>query len=55
MALRIPEGPVEIDDSAADSATIGWTASNGAAGSAALTRAEYDQYVQNGCIRKATV
>ena len=42
--LQIPTGPVEIDLSA-DSATLSWTADNGAAGSAAIPLTQYQEYV----------
>ena len=50
MLMPIPPGPVEIDV-ADDSVTVGWTESNGAAGSTAITRDEYDRYVREGKIR----
>ena len=46
----IPDGPVEIDV-ADDSVTLGWTASNGALGSTAITHDEYDRYVKERKIR----
>lgn len=49
-ALAVPSGPVELQ-LAPDSATLSWTASNGSAGSAALPRAQYEQYVRDGKIR----
>ena len=48
--LPIPRGPVEID-LADDSATFGWTASNGTAGSTAIPRDDYERYVREGKIR----
>jgi hypothetical protein len=50
MLMPIPPGPVEIDV-ADDSVTVGWTESNGAAGSTAITRDEYERYVREGKIR----
>ncbi|MES2581531.1 MAG: hypothetical protein V4627_02345 [Pseudomonadota bacterium] len=43
--IVIPQGPVEIELSA-DSATLGWTDENGAAGSAAIPLAQYNEYVK---------
>ena len=49
MMLPIPDGPVEIE-MAADSVTLSWI--EGAdAGSTAITRDEFDRYVQEGKIR----
>lgn len=50
VMMPIPQGPVEVDVTD-ESATLGWTASNGAAGSTAITRDEYDRYVKDGNIR----
>lgn len=50
VMLPIPDGPVEIEVTE-ESVTLGWTASNGAAGSTAITRDEYDRYVSEGKIR----
>lgn len=47
--LPIPEGQVELQ-LAPDSVTVSWTASNGAAGRAALPRSQYEQYVRDGAI-----
>lgn len=44
--LVIPIGPVEIDLAADDSATLSWTADNGAAGLAAIPLAQYQEYVR---------
>jgi hypothetical protein len=44
--LVIPEGPVEVD-LAADSATLSWTADNGAAGLTAMPLAQFKDYVQD--------
>jgi hypothetical protein len=43
--LVIPKGPVEIE-LAADSATLSWTADNGAAGVAAIPLTQYTLYVK---------
>jgi hypothetical protein len=43
--LVIPKGPVEIE-LAADSATLSWTADNGAAGVAAIPLTQYTLYVE---------
>lgn len=50
ISMPIPPGPVEIE-LADDSATLGWTASNGSPGSTAITRDEYERYVREGKIR----
>jgi hypothetical protein len=50
VMMPIPPGPVAIELSD-DSATLGWTESDGSAGSAAITRDEYERYVQQGLIR----
>lgn len=42
--LLIPKGPIEIDLSA-DSATLSWTADNGAAGLAAIPLTQYQEYL----------
>ena len=42
--LVIPKGPVEVD-LAVDSATLSWTAENGATGSAAIPLNIYQEYV----------
>jgi hypothetical protein len=43
--LEIPLGPVEVDLTY-DSATLSWTAENGAAGLTAIPLAQYKEYVQ---------
>ncbi len=43
--LVIPKGPVEVE-LAADSATLSWTADNGAAGLAAIPLTQYTLYVE---------
>jgi hypothetical protein len=50
VLMPIPDGPVEIEV-ADDSVTLGWTASNGSLGSAAIPHDEYDRYVAEGKIR----
>lgn len=50
VMMLIPPGPVEIEI-ADDSVTLGWTASNGAVGSTAITRAEYERYASDGKIK----
>jgi len=50
VMIPIPPGPVEIE-LADDSATFGWTDSDGSPGSAAITRDEYERYVSSGQIR----
>ena len=42
----IPLGPVEIDLAADGSATLSWTADNGAAGLAAIPLTQYEEYVR---------
>ncbi|MEJ5991134.1 hypothetical protein WG902_14120 [Ramlibacter sp. PS3R-8] len=49
----IPDGPVSID-LADDSVTLGWEDEPGNAMSAALTRDEFDRYVEEGKIRLAS-
>jgi hypothetical protein len=48
--LTIPKGPVELERSK-DSITLSWTADNDAAGSAAIPKDQFDQYVKDGKIR----
>jgi len=48
--IRIPEGPVELEETH-DSVTLAWTADNDTAGSAALPRLQYEQYLKEGKIR----
>jgi hypothetical protein len=52
VLMPIPPGPVEIE-LADDSATLGWTDTDGSPGSAAITRDEYQRYVDEGLIRPA--
>jgi hypothetical protein len=53
VLLPIPDGPVDIE-LADDSVTLGWTDDEGNAGSAAITRDEYERYVKEGKIRPDT-
>lgn len=50
VLMPIPDGVVDIE-LADDSATLGWTDDEGNAGSAAITRDEYERYVKEGKIR----
>jgi hypothetical protein len=50
VMMPIPDGPVDIEISD-DSVTLGWTDAEGNAGSAAITRDEFDRYVQENKIR----
>ena len=43
--LVIPQGPVEVDLTP-DSATLSWTAENGAAGLTAIPLTQYKEYVR---------
>ena len=43
--IEIPKGPVEVDLSA-DSATLSWTAENGAVGLTAIPLTQYKEYVK---------
>ena len=43
--LVIPLGPVEVDLTA-DSATLSWTADNGAVGLAAIPLTQFEEYVR---------
>jgi hypothetical protein len=52
VLMPIPPGQVDIDI-ADDSVTLGWTESNGSAGSTAITRDEYERYLREGKIRPA--
>jgi len=49
MLMPIPNGPVDIEISD-DSVTLGWMEGDDA-GSAAITRDEFDRYVREGKIR----
>jgi hypothetical protein len=44
--LLIPKGPVEVD-LAPDSATLSWTADNGAAGLTAIPLTQFKEYVDD--------
>ena len=48
--IPIPDGPVEID-LAADSATLGWTESDGSPNSTAIPLDEYQRYVKEGKVK----
>lgn len=50
MPVPVPDGDVDIE-LAADSATLHWVDSEHNAGSAAITRDEYERYVREGKIR----
>jgi hypothetical protein len=50
VMMPVPPGPVEIEI-ADDSVTLGWTESDGSAGSTAITRDEFDRYVGEGKIK----
>jgi hypothetical protein len=52
VLMPVPDGPVDIEV-ADDSVTLGWSDGHGNAGSAAITRDEYDRYVREGKIRVA--
>lgn len=49
MPMVIPQGPVTIELTT-ESATLGWTADNGAAGRAAITFTQYTESVRDGLI-----
>ena len=44
--LVIPVGPVEVHLSAANSATLSWTADNGAVGLAAIPLTQFNEYLR---------
>jgi hypothetical protein len=50
VLMPIPDGDVDIDV-ADDSVTLSWTDGAGNAGSAAITRDEYERYCREGKIR----
>lgn len=50
MPVEIPDGPVDIELTA-ESATLSWQDAEHNAGSAAITRDEYERYVKEGKIR----
>lgn len=51
VPIRIPEGRVEVDLAAPDSATLSWDAGNNVAGLTAIPIDEYERYVREGKIR----
>ncbi len=48
--ITIPEGPVELITSP-DSTTLSWSVEDDIAGSAAIPKDQYNQYVRDGKIR----
>jgi hypothetical protein len=50
VLMPVPDGDVDIDV-ADDSVTLSWTDGQGNAGSAAITRDEFDRYAREGKIR----
>jgi hypothetical protein len=50
VLMPVPDGDVGID-LADDSVTLSWTDDEGNAGSAAITRDEYERYCREGKIR----
>jgi hypothetical protein len=50
VLMPVPDGEVDID-MAADSVTLHWQDGEHDAGSAAITRDEFDRYVREGKIR----
>lgn len=50
--IAIPEGPVELITSS-DSTTLSWSVEDDIAGSAAIPKDQYNQYVRDGKIRLA--
>ena len=52
VMMPIPTGPVEID-LADDSVTLGWLEDDGSRGSTAITRDEFERYVNEGKIKLA--
>jgi hypothetical protein len=52
VLMPVPDGAVDIEV-ADDSVTLSWNDSEGNAGSAAITRDEYDRYCREGKIRPA--
>lgn len=51
VLMPVPQGPVDVAV-ADDSVTLGWTASDGSAGSAAIPREEFERHVSEGNIRQ---
>ena len=52
VLMPVPDGEVDIEV-ADDSVTLSWHDNDGNAGSAAITRDEYDRYTREGKIRLA--
>lgn len=50
VLMPVPDGPVDIEV-ADDSVTLSWTDGEGNAGSAAITRDEFDRYCREGKLR----
>lgn len=50
VLMPVPDGPVDIEF-ADDSVTLGWVDGEHNAGSAAITRDEFERYVKEGKIR----
>jgi hypothetical protein len=46
VPLVIPRGSIEVDLSAANSATLSWTEDNGAAGLTAIPLTQFNEYVR---------
>jgi len=46
VPMVIPIGPVEVDLTADNSATLSWVADNGAAGLAAIPLTQFNEYVE---------
>ncbi|MBB1077855.1 hypothetical protein HUU62_25995 [Rhodoferax sp. 4810] len=46
VPMVIPIGPVEVDLTADNSATLSWVADNGAAGLAAIPLTQFNEYVK---------
>jgi hypothetical protein len=53
VLMPVPDGEVDIEV-ADDSVTLSWRDGEGNAGSAAITRDEYDRYTREGKIRVQT-
>jgi hypothetical protein len=51
VLMPVPDGDVDIDMAADDSVTLHWQDGEGNAGTAAITRDEFDRYVREGKIR----
>ena len=51
VLMPVPDGRVDIDMADDESVTLHWNDGEGNAGSAAITRDEYDRYVGEGKIR----